>query len=393
MTTDPTHADTLSQPALVALVRCDRYDDAAVQAAVDRGLALLGGADRFCRPGERLVLKPNLLVASSPDKAVTTHPAVFRAVGRAFQAAGAELSYGDSPGVELRPGGAAQRAGIAAAAGELGIPMADFMAGEMVSFPEGKLIKQFTLARGALEADGLISLPKLKTHGLTRLTGAIKNQFGCIPGLLKPEFHVRLSDLQRFSQMLVDLNRLLRPRLAVMDGIVAMEGNGPRGGTPRPMSVLLFSADLVALDAVVCRLVDLDPTMVAPIVWGQEWGLGNAQEIELVGDPLESFFTPDFGVNRRRGSTTGSSRSVPRLIKNWIVPRPTIVPENCTRCGTCVQMCPVTPKAIDFRGQNGRQEPPSYNYRQCIRCYCCQEMCPEQAIEIETPLLGRLIHR
>jgi uncharacterized protein (DUF362 family)/Pyruvate/2-oxoacid:ferredoxin oxidoreductase delta subunit len=393
MTTDSAHTDEFAKPSRVALVRCDRYDDAAVQAAVDRGLDLIGGADRFCRPGEKLVLKPNLLVASAPDKAVTTHPAVFCAVARAFQATGVELSYGDSPGFEMLPGGAAQRSGITAAADDLNIPMADFAAGETISFPEGKLIKQFNLARGVLEADGLISLPKLKTHGLTRLTGAIKNQFGCIPGLLKPEFHVRLSDLQRFSQMLIDLNRLLRPRLAVMDGIVAMEGNGPRGGTPRPMSVLLFSDDLVALDAVVCQLVNLDPEMVAPIVWGQEWGLGNAQEIELLGDPIESFVTPDFDVNRRRGSTTGSPWPIPRPIKNWIVPRPTIVPENCTRCGTCVQVCPVTPKAIDFREPNGRKAPPSYNYRQCIRCYCCQEMCPEHAIEIETPLLGRLIHR
>ena len=378
----------------VALVRCQTYDEEQVFAAVGRGMSLLGGAGRFVRPEEKILLKPNLLVGSPPEKAVTTHPAVFQAVARHLQAAGAQLSYGDSPGFQFRPGGAARRSGLAAVAAQLDIPLADFGAGQTVSFPDGKLIKQFTIANGVLAADGLVSLPKFKTHGLTRLTGAIKNQFGCIPGMLKGEFHARMPDLNRFSQMLVDLNRLLRPRLYVMDGILAMEGNGPRNGNPRPMSVLLFSSDPVALDAAACQMINLDPALTPPITWGEKWELGRYSQMEFLGDPLESFVAHDFVVNRRRGSTTGKQRGwMSRLMNSWVVPRPVLEPANCTRCGTCVQVCPVTPKAIDFRGENGREQPPSYNYNLCIRCYCCQEMCPENAISIETPLLGRLIHR
>ncbi|MBU0595105.1 DUF362 domain-containing protein, partial [Candidatus Bipolaricaulota bacterium] len=252
----------------MALVRCEDYDLDLVRGAVRRGLDLLGGAGQFASEGERIVLKPNLLVGRSPDRAVNTHPAVFRATAEAFVKTDAVLTYGDSPGFGPL-GSAAKRAGISEVADALAIPSADFSHGRSVSFADGRLIKQFTIANGALDADGLISLPKMKTHGLTRITGAIKNQFGCIPGVLKPEFHARLSNVDVFSQMLVDLNRLLRPRLYVMDGVVAMEGNGPQGGSPRPMSVLLFSSDPVALDAVVCRIVDLDPKLVLPIVYGQ----------------------------------------------------------------------------------------------------------------------------
>lgn len=257
----------------VALVRCASYDSDEVAAAIRRGFALLGGAERFVSPGEQIVLKPNLLVPRTPNRAVTTHPSVFRAVADELQSAGAILTYGDSPGFGTTEA-AARRAGIAAAAKSLSIPVADFGTGESIPFPDGHLIKHFTIARGVAVADGLISLPKMKTHGLTRMTGAIKNQFGCIPGTLKAEFHARLPNADFFSQMLVDLNRCLGPRLFVMDGVVAMEGNGPQGGTPREMNVLLLSDDPVALDTTVCRMMALDPKLVPPLVYGERLGLG-----------------------------------------------------------------------------------------------------------------------
>ncbi|MDD5264201.1 MAG: DUF362 domain-containing protein [Candidatus Bipolaricaulis sp.] len=373
----------------VALVRCTSYRDDEVDAAVRRGLDLLGGALRFVRPGESVVLKPNLLVGREAERAVTTHPSVFRAVARALGDAGVRLSYGDSPGFG-RTENVAGRAGIADVARELAIPVADFGSGETVSFPDGHLIKQFTIAHGVLDADGLVSIAKLKTHGLTRLTGAIKNQFGCIPGMLKAEFHARLPNADLFSQMLVDLNLLLRPRLSVVDGIVAMEGNGPQSGRPRSMNVILLSADPVALDATICRLIDLDPRLVAPIAYGEAFGLGSAKAIDVVGDPVDGFVVPDFDVQRSSRATAGRPGRVGRIARCLIVPRPVIRSEACTRCGTCVRVCPVTPKGVEFAA-NG--SPPAHHYDRCIRCYCCQELCPEGAIEVDVPPLGRLIHR
>ncbi len=380
--------------AKVALVRCETYETDAVHDAVGRGLELLGGAERFMEAHERILLKPNLLVASAPEASVTTHPSVLAAVARHLRAAGAHLSYGDSPGFG-RGEGAAKRGGLQAVAEEMDIPFADFAQGSTVSFPEGKLIKQFTIANGVLEADGLVSLSKLKSHGLTRMTGAVKNQFGCVPGMLKGEFHARMPDIDRFSQMLVDLNCLLAPRLYIMDGIVAMEGNGPRNGDPRPMNVLLFSDDPVALDATVCRMMNLNPELVGTVTYGQEFGLGSYTDVEIVGDPLESFVAKDFVVNRSAGSTTGGSGRLSRLMNRFATPKPVILHDKCTACGTCVKVCPVDPKAVDWTTDNGAKDkiPPAHDYDLCIRCYCCQELCPERAIEVKTPLLGRLIHR
>jgi len=374
-------------PAKVAVVRCETYEPAEVSAALRRGFDLIGGAARFISPGERIVLKPNLLVASAPDKAVTTHPIVFSAVAAVLAEAGAVLTWGDSPGF----GGAlgvGKRAGILQAAEHLGIQMADFDHGRTVPFADGRLIKQFTIAEGVAAADGLVSLPKLKTHALTRMTGAVKNQFGCIPGLLKGEFHTRMPDVERFSQMLVDLNRLIRPRLFVMDAIVAMEGNGPRGGDPRQVGLLLVSDDPVAVDTLGCRIMALDPALVHTVVYGEKWGLGSASEIEILGDDLPVF--PDYKVNRTPMSTTSGVGS--SLGKRLLAPRPFIREELCSRCGTCVQVCPADPKAVDWRSSD-HSTPPVHDYDRCIRCYCCQEMCPERAIEVRTPPLGRLIRR
>jgi len=363
------------QASTVALIRCNSYEQADVQEAVNRGLNLLGGAEAFVKPGETILLKPNLLIGRTPDRVVTTHPSVFRAVATVLQAAGAHLTYGDSPGFG-KPQTAAQKAGLLDVARDLGIALADFTHG----------------ARGAMSADGIVSLPKMKSHGLTRMTGAIKNQFGCVPGPLKAEFHARLPMAELFSQMLVDLNRLLKPRLFVMDGIVAMEGNGPQNGVPRPMNVLLFSSDPVALDSTVCRMIALNPKLVLPIQYGNEFGLGSDKNVDLVGDPIESFVATDFVVNRRPLPTTEQPGRPSRLARRFIVPKPFIRASKCTKCGTCVSVCPVDPKALEFRG-SGRVNPPIHDYQRCIRCYCCQELCPEGAIEVKTPLLGRLIHR
>jgi uncharacterized protein (DUF362 family)/ferredoxin len=379
-------------PSQVALVRCDTYDEAAVDTAVQRGLDLLGGMGRYIRPGEKIVLKPNVLYGDVPGKHISPHPLVFQAVARLAQAVTPHLSYGDSPSLG-RSAGHMRRAGFAAVAASLGIPLADFDNGPEVEFKDSPFTKRFALANGVVQADGLISLCKLKTHGYMRFTGAVKNQFGCVPGMAKPGFHIKLPGVEDFGRMLVCLNLYIRPRLYIMDGIVAMEGNGPRSGDPVPMRVLLLSADPVALDAVACRLIDLDPKFVPTMEPGQAWGLGTyrPEEIELLGDPIEPFINQAFNAVHAPGKVATNSPLLP-VFRNLVFQRPVLDPAECRRCGACVRVCPVEPKAVDWRAGD-KTHSPVHHYERCIRCFCCQEICPESAITVQRPLLGRLMER
>ncbi len=376
----------------VAIMECRSYDDDEVKNAVEKGFALLGGAGKFVGAGEKILLKPNLLVAEKPEKCVTTHPSVFRAVVEVMLSTGAELSYGDSPAF----GGmakAARKAGLAEIALELKVKAADFKNGKEIFFEQGVQNRKFVIAEGALECDGIISLPKLKTHALERLTGSIKNQFGCVPGVLKGEFHVKLPDAHQFGRMLVDLNNYLKPRLYVMDGVLAMEGNGPRGGKPRAMNVILISSDPVALDATVCRLVGLNPEYVPTIKYGCESGAGVyiEEEIRLLGDDIKPLKCNTFDIRKKPIRSFQPGRKGLRgVINDQLVSKPRIVAELCNGCATCVSMCPVQPRALSQKGED-KEAPPVYDYNECIRCYCCQEVCPEGAIELSKPLLRRVL--
>lgn len=364
-----------------------------MQAAVRRGLELLGGAARFAGPGDNILLKPNMLSGDPPSRAVTTHPAVLQAVAAELRACGARLLFGDSPGLGSMES-VARRNGLWQAAIDSGAAPADFHTAERVDHPGGRLLRQMVLARGAVEATGIVSLSKMKTHGLTRISGAVKNLFGCVPGLRKGEYHVKMPDSADFSRALADIAGCLRPRLHVMDGIVAMEGNGPRGGTPRPMRVLLFSTDPLALDAAFCRLIDLPPGCVPTLAAGAAAGLGVAEleAIEWLGDPPGSLTEPDFRVARTAPDRMAAKRKFPAFLKNRITPRPRIDVARCTGCGSCVAICPVRPRAMFWPDGQPRVSP-SWHAARCIRCYCCQEICPQQAITLPVPLLGRIIHR
>jgi len=362
-----------------------------VEQAIRRGMDYFGGAGALVKTGDKILLKPNMLAASSPEKAVTTHPEILRAVAVLLQEAGAVLSYGDSPGIGS-PRRASEVCGIAEVAQDLNISPADFVTPVPVSFPKALLLRRMTLAAGVLAADGIVSLPKMKTHALTRITGAVKNQFGCVPGFRKGEYHVKMPDIERFCQVLADINCFLRPRFYIMDGIEAMAGNGPRGGDPFPMNVLLFSADPIALDAVFCRLIDIDPEWVPTMKIGQRSGLGTyrREEIEIVGDTIDYLVRRDFPIRREAAGRSAALGCLPSSLKHWLSPRPVIDSGMCRRCGDCIRMCPLTEKAVAWPGV-GNPGVPVYDYNRCIRCYCCQEICPAKAITVKVPFLRRLM--
>ena len=382
---------------VVALIPIDTYEQSRVDEAVREGLRLLGGLERFVRKEEKILLKPNLLARALPQKAITTHPAVFSALCRVLREEGYEhLSYGDSPGnPTTTPDRAAEGAGIAEAAEKYQVAKADFASGSVVSFPEGHTAKSFYLCKGVQEADALINVCKMKTHALERITGAVKNLYGCITGVNKATGHAAYPNSDVFADMLVDLNRCIRPRLHIMDGIVAMEGNGPSSGTPVNMNVLLFSEDPVALDAVFAALVHLSPEAIPTCVSGAKAGLGvmDAEAIEILtpdaaltlAEAQEKFGKPDFDVFRgviRKGFLFNFMPLLP-----FLQHRPKADMKKCIACGVCEESCPVPEKAV----RSGKGKKAKYDYKKCIRCYCCQEMCPVKAIEVYRHPLTRLL--
>jgi len=376
----------------VALIRCESYEYEEVKAVVEKGISLLGGASGFVKAGEKILLKPNWLSADPPEKCVTTHPIVFKAVAEIFKEQGVILSYGDSPAFQS-PESAGKKTGISEIAEDFDIFFADFRKGKEIYFDKGVQNKKFTIANGVIDSDGVISLPKMKTHGFQRVTGAVKNQFGCVPGTLKAEFHVKVPDAYDFAKMLVDLNSAINPRLYVMDGIYAMEGNGPKGGTPKKMNAILLSKDPIALDATMCRLMNLDPKLLLTNKAGMEMGAGTylEKEIELIGDNIDDFIDKSFDVNRNIDRSIKINGGM-KFAKNIITPKPYIDSNKCIKCGICVNMCPVNPKAVGWYDGN-KENPPTYVYDRCIRCYCCQELCPESAISIKQSIFRRIMDK
>jgi uncharacterized protein (DUF362 family)/Pyruvate/2-oxoacid:ferredoxin oxidoreductase delta subunit len=381
----------------VALLHCDCYEVDTLHRTVLRGFDLLGGLSRFVNKGERVLLKPNILAGCSPGRAVTTHPAVMEAVIQILQEAAVQVTYGDSSGI-TRSLPAARDSGLAAVAERYGVEMGDFEHGRQVVLNHGsrnggglRRLPRVPLAQVVLETDALFNLPKMKTHQLTRITGAVKNLFGCIPGLSKPALHASHPDALDFSRLLAQLHLRIRPRINILDAILAMEGNGPRNGEPRRVNGIIMSEDPVAADAVFACLIDLDPRFVPTCLAGYEAGIGNylPEDIEIVGDDLDDMLQRQFKVIRAGVGENALLKYYP-TIRNLVLPRPVIDEERWKGCGICILACPLPKKALSFNG-GGAGAPPVYDYERCIRCCCCQEMCPHRAIELKIPFLGKVL--
>ena len=380
----------MKEKSLVAIVPCEDYENENVYDAVKKGLELLGGLSELVQVNDEVLVKTNMLSSANPEKAITTHPAVFEAVVKCLKDEGAkDLYYGDSSGNPMsKMEDVAKTCGIYGVAQEYGMKDGGFDDHFKCDYPQGHRAKSFELCKAA-KIEQKIEICKMKTHALENITGAVKNQYGFVFGAHKAKGHATYPNSRQFAEMLVDLNKVVDVNLHIMDGVIAMEGNGPASGEPTPMKVLLMSKDPVALDSVFARLVYLDPEFVPTCVAGEKQGLGNMNfdNIEIVCpsgiissvEAASSFGNAKFQVNRKKvkfWNLKGLTNLYDTIVGQHFE-KPVLDRNLCVGCGLCEQVCPVDGKAV-MVGADGKAR---YNYKKCIRCYCCQEMCPEKAIK------------
>lgn len=378
----------------VSLVRCNDYEYELVKKAVDESFENLGGIDKYISSGERVLLKLNLLMKKRPEEAITTHPIFVKALAEVLIKHGAKVIIGDSPGGPFNENilkGIYKVCGMEAIANEVGAKLNYNTNSIDVKNEDGLILKRIRAIEVLKQVDKVISVSKLKTHGMMMFTGAVKNMFGIVAGLEKAEYHVRMPEILEFSNSLVDICLAAKPVLSFMDGIVGMEGAGPSGGDPRKIGAVIASTSPYHLDVVATSIIGLKPTKVPTIERCVERGLcqGSLQDIELIGENIETFIIKDFVVPEIRSLDLleGKLPKFLRDILNGLMqPKPVFIHDKCVGCSDCANNCP--PKVIEMINNK-----PVVNLDACIRCFCCQELCPVKAIEIHRPILMKLLSR
>ncbi len=375
-----------------AAVPCESYEGAA--AALARALLAIGGLD-FITPGMKVVIKANLVAPMAPSACATTHPALLTALTEMLVSKGAKVVIGDSPG------GPFTKAALAANYRITGMHEAEKAGAELNRNVDshtitinGKAMRRLIYTDYLDEADAIIDFAKLKAHGMMGMSAAVKNMYGVIPGLVKPETNYLYPDVNDFADMLIDINEHFKPVLSLIDAVDGMEGNGPTAGTPRHIGAVIAATNPYEADAVAARLIGLDESGVPTLAAAKRRGLcdNDLSHIALYGDP-DSIAVPDFeSVPRQSISFFKGSKLnfVGVAIEKLLEQKPEPVKEKCVACGKCASLCPA--KAITFIEKGGRKYP-HIDRKKCIRCFCCQEFCPKAAMVVHRALVSKLLHR
>jgi len=368
----------------ISLIKCSTYNVQAVTEAVRRAVDLLGGISAFVKPGNKVLLKPNLLSAKTPDRAITTHPAVVEAVIILVKEAGGIPMVGDSPAGAFK-----SLEGFWDTTGMLEVCRKHSV--ELISFERSGVHlkehngKKYHLAAPVLDAEVIINLPKLKTHSLTLMTSAVKNMYGVIPGLKKSMYHKQAPKPWDFSKLVVDIYALARPHLTIVDAVVGMEGMGPSAGNPRDLGFMMAGQDGVALDGYAAHLLGKKPLDIPTtrIAAQQKLGIADLKQIEVLGDqilPVKDFKWPPNWFYSLIPNFL--AKYAARLF--WV--RPAIDPKLCINCGYCVESCPVS--ALASIGAV-----PEFSYKLCINCLCCSEVCPQHAVYQKRSPVAKILGR
>jgi len=374
----------------VVLGQCENYDPERVRACIRKILEPLGGIGSYVKPGMTVVLKPNLLSARKPSDAATTHPVFVEEVTRIVLEAGGVVTIADSPGgpynaIWLKRVYAAT--GMEAVADATGAKLNGDLRVETVPLPDGALLKSVRVLKPLVDADCIINLAKLKTHMMMVYTGAVKNMFGAVAGTEKADYHARMNDYDRFAAAICDIHRAVRPTLNLIDGITAMEGEGPGSGVPRHLGVVVAAENAFDADAAALDLIGVPVKKVPVMRAGLAGGWFVPDDIEWLGVEPDSLRCNDFDVPSLNLRENGAKpkKNIYSRFSGLLRPRPFILKEKCIRCRRCVEACPV--QVIRTQPDGTLVVDPSG----CIRCFCCHELCPEKAIEIKRSWISRIL--
>ncbi|MBU4252030.1 MAG: DUF362 domain-containing protein [Candidatus Omnitrophica bacterium] len=369
--------------AKVSVVKCDTYEPKIVEQAVRDTVDLLGGIANFIKPGSRVLVKPNLLMSKGPECAITTHPEVVRAVIHLLQEINCKIVVGDGPSVWGQYIENVEEVykitGISGVCRDEGV--------QLVNFDKRRMRNKFPLTVWLDECDYLISLPKFKTHEFTLITGAIKNLFGLVSGTYKTELHKNYFAPAEFAKILVDIYQEARPALTIIDGILAMEGDGPAtGGITRQLGLLLAGSDCVALDTVMAKIMGIANYEVLTTKEAAMRGLGENKidRIKIEGEDIDKLNIRPFILPKNSAKVINLPPIIKKIFKSLVRYYPYSLRLKCTRCGHCVKVCP---KSCIMLRKSGIK----IDYNKCIACFCCQEACPEAAIKVKKSILAKFI--
>jgi uncharacterized protein (DUF362 family)/Pyruvate/2-oxoacid:ferredoxin oxidoreductase delta subunit len=386
----------------VAIRKCDDYVKGDVINAIEQCVAGIGGFESIIGNASNILLKPNLLSAIPPERAVTTHPVFIESIIEIIKKTAnrpVKITIADSPGVAIKHTKKDLKrlyeiCGLSYLGDIEGVILNLDTGYSQVSFKEGKVLKQLEIIKPVLDADVIINMPKFKTHSLTKMSGAVKNMFGIIHGRSKTLLHAKFIDVEKFNEMLLDVYLSTPPTLNIMDGIIGLEGEGPgASGIARKTGLVLAGTNGIAMDNLAAFLMGFEEKTLPLIkcAAARELAGSDLGKIEISGGLPEEFAIKGYKLPK----TTPVDRiSKNRFLNTYIFPfiRNTLSVSpyqdkiKCTNCNTCIEVCPE--KAIIANDKKL-----VFDYKKCIRCYCCSELCPDGAIDLKYSGLGNLIFR
>lgn len=375
----------------VSIHGCSDYDYDLLKTSLLKSIEDLGGLSSYFKPGEKILFKVNLLMKRKPEEATTTHPMFVKVLCDLFVDYGLDIIIGDSPGGPYNKNALAGIYKVCGYEDLVGdhVKLNDNFESFTSKCDQALLLKSIDTIDVINEVDHVISLSKLKTHGMTKFTGAVKNMYGTIPGLKKAEYHYTLPDIKDFSNMLVDVCLNAKPTLSFMDAIVGMEGAGPSGGEPREIGLVIASNSPYHLDVVACQVVGIEPETVPTIKRCIEREIVKADDINILGETIDKYYISDFKIPKISGVGLLKNRApkwFDKMIDHVIKPKPVVIMDKCVGCGECALCCPA--KVIEITDKKANIE-----LSDCIRCFCCQELCPVRAIKVYRHPIGKIMVR